>query len=92
MQRFHGSLTNGRHIETHVLVWLGNFDQRHAATFAQLSRPRDTGVGTFDGFYRDHGSIFYNDALANIQTAHFFGRRPAETDVLPLRVGRFAIG
>jgi len=50
VQRFDGALADGGHVEPHVLIWLGDFDQRHAAAFAQFARPHDTSVRTLDGF------------------------------------------
>ena len=80
-ERLNGAETNRGHIETHVLLGFGDFDDREAALRAKLAGPADASVGAFDGFDRDHGAAFDGDALANVETTHFLGQRPAIVDV-----------
>src|SRR3954463_11904384 len=41
---------DGRHVEPHILLRLGDFDDGEAALWAKLAGAADAGVGAFDGF------------------------------------------
>ena len=72
---------DGRHVESHILLRLGDFDDREAAFLAQVAGAKNAGVGAFDRFDRQHGPILHANALADIEPAHQLGDVPAEFDV-----------
>ena len=49
-QRLNRANANRRNVEPHVLLRLGDFDDRKPALRAKLASPADTGVGTFNRF------------------------------------------
>ena len=78
------SQADGRHIEPHVLLRLGDFDDGKAALRAQLAGAANAGVGAFDRFNGNHRPAFHGDALADVEPAHLFGQRPAKLNVVLL--------
>ena len=74
-QRSHA---DGRHVESHVLLRLGDLHDREAALVTKLTRAMDAGVGAFDRFDGQHGAVLDADALADVETAHLLGDVPTE--------------
>ena len=73
------------HVEPHVLLRLGDLDERPAAGPAELAGALDAAVGPLDGLDGQGGLLLDGDRLADVEPAHLLGQRPAELDVLPLR-------
>ena len=76
---------DGRHIEPHVLLRLGDFDDREAASLAEPAGAVDAGVGAFDRLDREYRLVLHANALADVEPTHFAGDLPAEFDVVLLR-------
>ena len=80
------STTDYRNVETHVLIWLCDFD--HDGAFAR-ERPAtpDCFVRSFKRFHRNDSSIFHDDSLPNVESRDFFGDLPTQIDILFLAAG-----
>ena len=98
--------SNGRdaddgHVEAHVLVGLGDFDDGERAAegggrIVQATHQRagtfDGGVGAFHGFYGDAGLRGDDDGLAEVVCGKRVGNGAAVGDVLALVFGRARAG
>ena len=78
------------HVEAHVLLRLGDFDDREAAGLAERAGAADALVGPFDGFDGQRRTVLDGHALPDVEPAHLLGQLPAEVDVLFLGGGRAA--
>ncbi len=69
------------HVEPHVLLRLGDFDDREAAGAAQFSGADDATIGPLDRLDGEHGLGLHGHALADVPAADLLGHPPAELDV-----------
>src|SRR5258706_9539808 len=79
-----------RHIETHVLILVGDLDAGPAAGFAERAGALDHGIRAFKGFDGDHLQVQHGDGLADVHAADRGASIPAVADVFPLFRGRLA--
>ena len=73
-QRAHA---DGRHVEAHVLLRLGNFHDREVAFLAQVAGAEDAGVGSFDCFDGQDRAVLYAHALTDVERSPFVWRLPS---------------
>src|SRR5438309_7503098 len=90
---FHGfnrTDANHRNIEAHVLVWLGNFDNRERAAqggggafqrLHELSSAFDGRIGAFHSFHSYAGSLGDHHRLSNVVLRDMAGNGAAIVDV-----------
>ena len=81
---------DGRDVEPHVLLGLGDLDERPAAGAAELAGTFDAAVGSLDRLDGQGGTLLDGDRLTHVEPAHFLGQHPAELNVLLL--GRLGAG
>src|SRR5205814_1242924 len=73
--------SNHWYIETHVLVWFGDFD--NDGTFPCQPAAALYGlVCSFQSFNRKDGSILDHDRLPNVEPGNFLADFPAEVDIV----------
>src|SRR6266498_400303 len=72
--------TDYRHIETHVLIRLGDLYHNRVLTREGAATP-DRVVRSFERFYRNDSSIFHDDSLPNVEPCDFLGHLPAAIDI-----------
>src|SRR5206468_8359511 len=68
------------HIETHVLIRLGDFDHDRAVT-RERAAALDGLVRSFERFHRNDSSVFHDDSLPNVESRDFFRDLPAQIDI-----------
>ncbi len=85
VQVLDGRDADGGHVEPHVLLRLGDLDERPAAGPAELAGALDAAVGPLDGLDGQRGPLLDGDRLADVEPAHLLGQVPAELDVFLLR-------
>src|SRR5262249_17466016 len=66
MNRFSRVTADRRHIESHVLLWLGNLDHDETAARAKLAGSNNGAVRPLDGFYGQDGAFANRDGLTHI--------------------------
>src|SRR5438552_11624508 len=68
------------HIETHVLIRLGDFDHDRAFT-RERAAALDGLVRSFERFHRKRGSVFHDHRLPNVESRDFFRDLPPHIDI-----------
>ena len=72
--------TDHRHIETHVLIRLGDFD--HDRAFArERAATFDRVIRSLKRFHRNNCSVLHDDGLPDIESRDFFRDFPAQIDI-----------
>src|SRR5262249_40356686 len=79
--RFDRHAAASRHVETHVLLRFGYFDDHKVPGTAEFAGASDGAISTFDGFDGKHSAILDGDALADVEPAHLLGHLPAKGNV-----------
>ncbi len=92
VDRFQRAEADRRHVEPHVLLRLGHFDDGKPAGAAERAGAADALVGALDRLDRQHGLVLHGHALADVEPAHLLGHPPAELDVFLLPGRRAAAG
>ena len=78
---------DGGDVQAHVLMHVGDLDERPTADLAEFSRAVDHGVGPLDGLDGDDVFVHHGDGLSDVEPADGLADVPSEADVIPLLVG-----
>lgn len=81
---FNGIEADGGDIESHVLFWLGDFEQCPCTTFAEFACAFDHFVCAFDGFDGDNFTISNRNTLTYVEVAHTGDDGECEIDVFAM--------
>ena len=79
----HGVRAHGRHIETQILVGLGDFHHRGTA-HAQPAPAANGFIRTFNGLYSEYRRVAHHHCLPDIQATDGFGKGPTKSNITSL--------
>ena len=89
--RLNGGDPDDRHVETHVLLRLRDFDNPHTRT-REMPRSADDLVGPLHRFDGDHGLVLHRNGLADVERGNGIGHAVTKHEVLMLLLVRHPRG